>query len=62
MVLAIPTLPGQPDWYTLKGSRSNKRDDVNYAEPDRNPDSFSEPCLGENAEVEEQDRDLGQCD
>lgn len=62
VVLPIPTLPGQPDWYALKCSRRDKCDDVNYAEPNCNPDSLSKPCLREDAEVEEQDRDLGQCD
>jgi len=62
VLLAIPTLPCQPDWYALKCSRRNECNDVNYTEPDRNPDDFSKPCLREDAEVEEQDRDLSQCD
>jgi hypothetical protein len=62
VVLAIPSLPGIADWNALQSSGCDERNDVQYAKYYGDVDRASKVLVGENAEVKQQDGDLGDCD
>jgi hypothetical protein len=61
MMLAVPMLPSYADRYALQRSCQNECNDVQNAKHYCKVDDASETLLRKNAEVEEQDRYLRQC-
>jgi len=61
-MLAIPVFPRNAYRYALQRSCCDKGDNVHDADYDGNVDDASESLVREDAEVEEQDCYLGQCD
>lgn len=62
VVLTVPAFPGKADGKALQRRRYDKGNYICNTEPNGGPDEFSKPPLREDAEIEEQDRYLRQCD
>jgi hypothetical protein len=62
VVLAVPSLPGITDWKALQSSGCDERNHVQYTKYYGDVDRASKVLVREDAEVKQQDGDLGDRD